>query len=677
MRFSTCLVFFFVCSRISFCQESKDSAALSKNLDQVVITAQFAPTDSRETVNSVRVLNRKIIEQRSVVNLQELLQTEPNMRIAQDAILGSELSINGLKGENLKILIDGVPVVGRLNGNIDAGQIPLSSVQKIEIIEGAQALLYGSEASGGVINLITKKSQASALESEISSQFESNGFRNLTARAGYTSGKFTAQASGNILEFVPLPDSTGSRDQLWNPKRQKSGRAMLRYKPSESTDIRLSGNILSEVVDNLGEKRRVVFKPYAFDDFYYTDRYDFSLFAERWTKSHKLIQTTLGWNTFRRIKNSFRYDFDENINELLIGLQDTSSASGYLGRVTYASDSKSKSLNYLFGVENYYETASGNRLYDSTATNPGSAYTNDMGWFGSFKYKPTSAITLQSGARWTLNMRYGSALTPSTWLLWQPKLPFQARLSWAYGFRSPSVKELFFSFVDINHYVIGNPNLKPERSVNLRGEIKWKSIHINDTELSITTTGFYNKVNQRIILTALGPVHYEYRNVESWKTSGASIRLNANFGSYIRFQSDLITTGFNNAEKQNSNPSSSYLWSTDWANDLTVSVFDGKLSCNIWHKMTGKTPYFFNQDGKTLEAYTDRWQMLNAGLSTHFLNKKLRINTGVKNIFDIRQLQANINNGIHIEASNQQNLHWGRNFYVGMIWLWQGKMKAQ
>ena len=136
-----------------------DSTILGKDLDQVVITAQYAPTDIRQTVNSVKILTSRTIEQRLVLSLYELLQTEPNIRLSQDPILGSVISINALKGENLKILIDGVPVVGRLNGNIDAGQIPLNAIQKVEIIEGAQSLLYGSDASGGVINIITKKSQ--------------------------------------------------------------------------------------------------------------------------------------------------------------------------------------------------------------------------------------------------------------------------------------------------------------------------------------------------------------------------------------------------------------------------------------------------------------------------------------------------------------------------------------
>ena len=231
------ILFFLFSSMCLIAQMQPDTTTWNKNLDQVVITAQFTPTDTRETVNSVRVLQRKIIEQRSVVNLQELLQTEANIRLSQDPILGSDISVNGLKGENLKILIDGVPVVGRLNGSIDAGQIPLSSIQKIEIIEGAQSLLYGSEASGGVINLITRKSQISEIDTELSTQYETNGFKTLTARAGYTSKKITLQATGNIQNFIPALDTSQTRDQVWNPKRQRSARAMLRYQPSEGTDI--------------------------------------------------------------------------------------------------------------------------------------------------------------------------------------------------------------------------------------------------------------------------------------------------------------------------------------------------------------------------------------------------------------------------------------------------------
>jgi outer membrane receptor for ferrienterochelin and colicins len=147
-----------------YAQERKDSFAL----DQVVVTGQFTPTDTRSTVNTVKVIGRQQIENRGAANIGELLQAEANIRINQDAILGGVISINGLQGENVKVLIDGVPVVGRLNSNVDLNQISLSNIQRIEIVEGAQSVIYGSDASAGVINLITKKSQTKPLMSTYS-----------------------------------------------------------------------------------------------------------------------------------------------------------------------------------------------------------------------------------------------------------------------------------------------------------------------------------------------------------------------------------------------------------------------------------------------------------------------------------------------------------------------------
>lgn len=645
-----------------------DSSFVEDMLDQVVITAQFVPTDTRQTVNSVKILNRKTIEQRSLVSIQELLQTESNLRVTQDPILGSVLSINGLKGENLKVLIDGVPIVGRLNGNIDAGQIPLNAIQKVEIIEGAQSLLYGSDATGGVVNIITKRSQLKKIESEVTGQYENNGFRQVTAGLGYSTEKWVVQANGNIQDFRPAADTTMGRDQLWNPKDQRSARGMVRFMPDDRTDLRVSASVLTEQVDNLGDLKRPQFRPYAFDDYYNTDRFDMNFHGERWTSQRDLIQATIGWNTFERIKNSYKHDFDTGIDEPLATLQDSSATRGLLTRFTYASERPGNDWSFLFGLENYYQIASGTRLVDSTLTTSGNKTSSDFGLFASAKWKILSQLTAQTGTRWTVNNNYGSALTPSTWLLWKPKKPLEVRFSWAYGYRSPDIKELYFSFIDVNHFVTGNPNLNPEKSLNLRGEVAWKTYNNHRWHIKTTFNGFYNNMQDRISLIALGPVHYEYRNVEEFITVGGGVKLEVGFLDKVKFRTEAVSTGFSNTNDDVTVEKGVLLWSMDWTNDLTVSFLNDKLQWSIWHKRTGDTPYFYNQDGKTLQGKLDTWNMLNTGISTQILNNKLRLNVGVKNILNIRQLQINNINGIHIEASNQNSLHWGRDFYIGVAY---------
>ena len=638
-------------------------------LHPIVITAQFAPTDIRQTVSSVRVLNRKTIENRAAVNLEELLQTEPNIRLSQDALLGSSLSVNGLRGENVKILVDGVPVVGRLNGSVDAGQLPLGAVQQVEIIEGAQSLLYGSEASAGVVNLVTRKSQPHRFEAEANTQLESNGYRNLQGRAGARMGKFLLQLTGNQLDFQPATDTAQGRDQLWNPKKQTAGRALLRFSPSDKLDIRLSGGLFTEKVDNVGDLRRLQYKPYAFDDYYNTQRSDATLHGEGWARGRLFWQTTVGWNKFDRIKNTYRFDAQEETKSLLEGEQDTSAAMGLLARATLASDRQDHRWNYLVGIENYTEVAQGVRIVDTTATNPGRATGNDLALFASAKSVFfEKKLTVQGGARWTQNQLFGAAITPSLWMLWRPATQWQVRVCYAKGFRSPGLKELYFNFIDINHYVVGSRDLVPEHSDNLRGEITWrKENDSNNSSIGITASGFYNKVRDRIILSEFGATQYRYANLSRWETTGGSLGFNATLGEWLRFRSDLVMTVFFNAYSENIDSLKMLNWSPDWVNDLTISFFKQRGSLSVWHKMTGLTPYFFEENGQVIQGESEGWNLLNAAVGGSFFNKKVRVNAGVKNILNTRQIRSGARDIVGHTEGDFRPVHWGRTFFATAI----------
>jgi outer membrane receptor for ferrienterochelin and colicins len=634
---------------------------------EVVITAQFAPTDARQTVNTVRVMDRKMIERRAALHLQELLAVDPNIRMTQDPSLGSAVSINGMRGENVKILVDGVPVVGRLNGSVDAGQLPLSAVQQVEIIEGAQSLLYGSEASAGVINLVSRRSQLRAVEAEVNPQYESNGFTNYQGRVGVRAGKFLVQLTGNKLDFDPALDTTLGRDQLWNPKHQTAGRAMVRYAPSDRFEIRLTAGKFSEVVDNLGDLRRPNFKPYAFDEYYHTDRTDATLHTEGWLPKRWYYQGTIGWNRFDRLKEAIRFNFDDESTSMLEGQQDTASATGWLSRFTLASDRRDKRLNYLFGVENYAETATGIRIVDSTLNRPGFARGNDFAMFSALKLSLfDSKLILQGGARWTQNRLYGSAVTPSVWVRWQPTGASQFRFTYANGFRSPGLKELYFNFIDINHYLVGNTDLQPERSHNLRADWAFRPASRNKFNYELSANGFYNQVEDRIILSEFAPVQYRYVNLEHWKTGGAGIGTTLMYSNWLRFRTDLVATGFFNAYSEETDTLPVLNWSPDWTNDLTMTFWKQRATFTIWHKMTGRTPYFFENEGKLIQGETGSWHMLNVALSTSLRDGTIQLNTGIKNLMDTRQVRAGASGEPGHNDGGMRPVHWGRTYFVGV-----------
>ena len=655
-------------------QSAKDTLP-DNQLGQVVVTAQFTPTDARQSVSSVRVLNRQTIERRAVASLGELLQAEPNIRITQDPVLGSAVSLNGLRGENLKVLIDGVPVTGRLNGSIDAGQLPMNAIQQVEIIEGAQSLLYGSEASAGVINLVTRKSQLNPLEAEGSAQIESSGIQMYQGRAGARMGKFLLQLSGNTFSFTPQADSALGRDQIWNPKQQQSGRAMLRFNPSRKLDLRVSGGLFREQVDNLGDLRRPQFRPYAFDDYYNTDRADITTQAEGWTKNRLYWQATAGWNRFYRVKNSFRHDFETSQNTLLEGQQDTASADGLLTRFTLSSDVKERAFNFLAGMENYTETATGIRILDTTAGRPGWATGNDLGIFASGRYRIGPQLTMQGGARWTLNQRFGSALTPTLWMLWQPAENLQARFSYANGFRSPGLKELFFNFIDVNHYLVGNTELRPEKSHNIRAEVTHNFRGNNRQAFSARFTAFYNLVYDRIVLAEFAPVQYQYINLDKWQTTGTGLGITWTCDEWLRVRSELVVTGYHNEFAGDSLPRLS--WSPDWVNDISMQFLNDRLFLNIWHKYTGRTPYFFEDQGEIIPGESASWHLLNVSAGTGLFKNRFRINAGIKNLAGIRQIRSGSSELGHNSGDRMLPVHWGRTYFVTVTGNigWAGREK--
>ncbi|MBE0652975.1 MAG: TonB-dependent receptor plug domain-containing protein, partial [Bacteroidales bacterium] len=87
------------------------------NMNEVVVTAQYTPQRVDKSIYKVKVIGAKQIEQKAANNLSDLFADELSIRINQDGALGSSMSIRGLSGENVKFLIDGVPVIGRMNGN--------------------------------------------------------------------------------------------------------------------------------------------------------------------------------------------------------------------------------------------------------------------------------------------------------------------------------------------------------------------------------------------------------------------------------------------------------------------------------------------------------------------------------------------------------------------------------
>src|SRR5690606_30202757 len=138
----------------------------TEELETVVVTGSFEPQSARQSVYQVRTIGAEVIQNRAPSNVQEILSTELGIRFSQDNALGSSnMELLGMSGQNVKILIDGIPMVGRqgTSNEININQIDINRIGRVEIVEGPMSVVYGADALAGVINIITKADDAQKL----------------------------------------------------------------------------------------------------------------------------------------------------------------------------------------------------------------------------------------------------------------------------------------------------------------------------------------------------------------------------------------------------------------------------------------------------------------------------------------------------------------------------------
>ncbi len=643
---------------------------VSISIEPVVVTGQFTPDDPKRSVYAVKVIDLKTIENRGATNLRELLGQELNMRVTQDNILGSGLSLQGLSGEQVKYMIDGVPIIGRVNGDIDISQINLNDVARIEVIEGPVSVQYGTNALGGVINIITKTDQGDKINTSLNTYYESRGTYNIDALAGFRVKKHFFGINAGRWFFDGYDQDKDARDLLWNPKEQYFGTVKYGYS-FKRLRLLYSTSLFNEKITNRGTPR-APFGVSAFDDYYYTFRNANSLtISGEIFKNHYLNQV-FAYSYFQRRKNTVFKDLVD-LTETLVEdptLQDTTRFNAFLARGFISRNTAVKKLNYQVGYDINIETASGRRIEDGSQT------IGDYAAFASISYSPFSWVTMQPGLRYSYNTAYKTPLTPSIHFKFNPAEYLIIRLSYARGFRAPSVKELYFDFFDINHNIYGNLDLEAEYSNNVNLQFSYTR-PIGESHLfKFIPTFFFNDIKNDIELiqdfsneggtgTALP---YTYGNLSSNRIIGANLRMQYQF-------KDGLTIGFStaaNGRKYQFNDtlsSGGFRFSPEVSADATYMIPKIKLRVSVYYKYNGQfvTPYI-DSDATVAEQIIQPYGLLDFSLGRSFWKNRIVISAGAKNLLNINQVNTNGGTGgaAHSLGSNSVPVAWGRSYFVSL-----------
>lgn len=626
-------------------------------LSNVVVTGQAAPVRVDRSVYKVNLIDMKQQQGRAATDLFQMLANESSLRLSTDQQLGGKILMQGLSGQYVKVLVDGVPLTGRLDGNIDLTQINLENVDHIEIVEGPLSVIYGSGALAGTINIITKSKKQEGTDATWNGYGESVGTvsSDVLVQVRRERHLFGASASGYYFGGWDNVDST-VRALKWKPKLKYSGGLQYAYQHKEMM-VKAQSSFFDEKLMAKGEPIDR-FKEEAIDNDFFTRRWDSRLEGTHSIDGKYKVAVMVAYNYYRRMSRETYRNFRLGTEKL--NGTDTSRFDQISSRLLLSSDFGK--LNYTLGYDLLWEHGFGERIAGNGKE------MGDYAAFATLTFQPWEKLTFQPGIRYVHNTRYEAPLIYSFNMLANPFANWQTRLSFARGFRAPSLKELFLDFRDSNHDVTGNPDLKAETSYNYNASIQY-SMQRNRAVYEWGVRAFFNDLDQMIDLVPVAAINgpYTYVNIGKYQTVGYGLDFKfRNYPAYS-WSAGVTRTGHYNPYRAESNYSQRFTWSTDVSATFNYHWNRPALDWSLYYRYTGNLPRFVKNDTEIIQYIQQDFHTLDLSVSRAFWRKQLTVLAGVKNVLDVTdvsQTQTASGVGVHTGGTGSIAVGYGRTYFI-------------
>lgn len=465
----------------------KDSVYFEKEnaetLDEVVVTASRTPRFNKDIPVLTQVIPQKqikLIEPRSFNEILEftLPGVEFNKHGGQD-----KLSYRGFSGGSILFLVDGELITTGATNSIDFDRINPDDIERVEIIRGAASALYGSNALAGVVNIITKSSKkpfhASAVASWDVTSYNQEDKKALVGQRYWANAGFNTKHFGNSTSigynkapgFV-IVDEEGAGNVVFDVERINFSHKYT-VRPAENLSIKAGIN------SNYRVQKQ---SKYLDNRFVATD---VTLGGIWLINKNQSLDLSYHFNSFKRdsimvlLGNESRQVFDENLHHL---------------RLQYNYDFNDQLL-FNIGGEFIHDKVSSPRLENPES--PGSKTVKTGIFYGQYSYEPIKELALSYGGRLDIRSNFGAHYTNRVTVKYRPIYELNLRASFAQGYRTPNMQELYFFF---DHqgmfFIFGNDKLKPEKS-----NMFILSAEYSNRLCSLNANAFYNVVKDRIVMT--------------------------------------------------------------------------------------------------------------------------------------------------------------------------------
>jgi outer membrane receptor for ferrienterochelin and colicins len=570
------------------------------DLEEVVVTGTRSEKALKNAPILTQVISARKMLELGITNVVDALQNMvPGLNVNHNGTL-VQVTLQGMNAKYVLFLIDGERIAGEVDGDINYSMLNLQNIDRIEIIRGASSSLYGSNAIGGVINIITKRINE-PFDTKFFSRYSKYNEINVGGSIGLKKGIIGSRTSINYNSTDGY-DITPDTPHDWTQTPYTSYQISQKFEITPSSKLFFSpyftyyqferGNVSARPVHDLytdlsgGLKGQYYFGKSSLDFSYYCDRYNTYTILEqlnnkRDTASFDFIQTF-------RLQGNF-----------------------YL----------SHRNNLIAGVE--YNTE---RLF-TTRSEGGAKNASEAVFYLQEDIRFGERWELIAGIRTGSHSNYGFNIAPKISAMFkQGFLNFRA--SAGTGFRSPDLKQLYFYFDHFGQFfVIGNTQLKPESSKYLSGSVEF-SRPWNNSSVTIYRNVLSDMITERIIsVPDAVQTTYQYENIASASVNGIDILskqkilkglwLSAGY-TYVHALDKETGLQLYNTAKHSGNMSADY----------NFRKKNYSITAQVNCQLMGERIYL-NPDGTT--GYDRPFSTWRLTVSQEY--KWLRISTGLDNIF--------------------------------------------
>ena len=609
----------------------------SVDLEPVVITASHSPKALKDAPVVTRLITLHDIKIADATNIQDMLTQEiPGLEFGLAMSQETSLNMSGFGGNAVLFLVDGERMAGETMDNVDYNRMNLDNVGRIEIVKGASSALYGSNAVGGVVNIISREN-IEPWTANVNSRFNTfgNEWRH-GATFSFNKAKWNSQTSFQHTKIDPvdLPKAHSAEEVAMELMKKAQG---LPYDESVLNDDSDISRLYGQKTYNV--KERLTWRPTEQLTLIGRGNYFFRT-SERDTHDYHFNGYSAGlkgrytWNKDRHLDLSYAFDQYDKANFLPDGSRTHDHDYSNQQHVLHALYSHSFGKNHLIlGADYMHDYLTTYQFVDNA-----SQAQDNVDGYAQFDWNITNQLNIVGSVRYDyFSASAQKALTERLAVVYKfPWMTFRA--NYASGFRAPSLKEMYmhFDMGNMGYMILGNPDLKPEKSHNFNVAVertnRIRNSGVLNGRYNFTLMGYCNIFDKRI--TTIDGGLYEgmesalYWNEDGIKVWGFDMSLGHIWDCGVSFRlnySWMHETG-NVIYSQFSQPRShSFTWRVGYDHRFSrCYALDAALSGRSQGKpQSGST----NVD----QGYTI-WKLM----LQHHIWKGINLNTAVDNIFNYK-----------------------------------------